>query len=479
MLAAILLASTALAMVATAIQLWLDYTRDVDAMEEQFTLIERTFADSIANSLWSLDKQQIQLQLDGLLRLREVQFARVRGHLGERFAAGPEAASGVVTRDVMLRSPTGGHEAIGTLTVGLGLGGIYQRLFERGLVIFLTQAAKTALIALFILFIVRRWVTRHLERMAAHARALTVAGLARPLELQRSAGAPPDELDEVASALNEMSASLGKELDARNAAESELRLHRDQLEDIVRQRTSELRAAKDHAEAANRSKSEFLSRMSHELRTPLNAILGYAQLLRADPETTPRIAAGLDVIRSSGQHQLALIVDVLDLARIEAGRIELAPAPVELRPFLERTLEMLRVKADEKRLPLTLEVDPDLPAQVLADEQRLRQVLLNLIGNAIKFTDAGCVALQVRRAATPGLVLAFEVRDSGVGIAPADTARIFEAFEQAGDPKRRHAGTGLGLAISRQLVRQMGSDITVESCPGAGSVFRFEAGAKA
>ena len=474
LLAAIVLASSVLALLATAIQLALDYRRDLEEIDTRFVLIDHTLADTLGRSLWSMDRTQIELQLDSLRRLHDVEFARVQGQLGEQFAVGKDGAD-LKRHDVQLRAPGGEHEVIGTLTVGVGLSGVYHRLFDRALVIFVTQAAKTALIALFILFIVRRWVTRHLERLAAHARGLTADNMTHPLALPLHSGRAADEIDDVAQALNDLSHRLAAELDRRGVTEAELRQHRDHLEELVVHRTAELQQAVQRAQAANAAKSEFLSRMSHELRTPLNAVLGYAQLLRLDASLSPKQASGLDIIRSSGEHLLGLIVDILDLARIEAGRAELNPGEIDLRAFVRSVADIVRIQAEAKQLALRTQIDDGLPARVWVDEQRLRQVLLNLLGNAVKFTDFGEVRLHVSAAATPGLALRFEVSDTGVGIAEADRERLFEPFEQGGDLHRRSAGTGLGLAISRQLVRQMGSEIRLEACPRGGSLFWFEA----
>jgi signal transduction histidine kinase len=236
------------------------------------------------------------------------------------------------------------------------------------------------------------------------------------------------------------------------------------------------RAARHAAEAANRAKSEFLAGMSHELRTPLNAVLGYAQLLTMEGGLTERQARGLDTIHQSGQHLLALINDILDLARIEAGRTELNPEPVELAVLLQAVVDLMRVKTDEKQLAFVFDAQAGLPAAVLADERRLRQVLLNLLGNAIKFTDAGTVTL--RAAAAPQgpaqVLLRLEVEDTGVGMRPDDLTRIFEPFEQVGDVQRRSGGTGLGLAITRALVNDMGGQVQVSSELERGTCFRVE-----
>ncbi len=238
----------------------------------------------------------------------------------------------------------------------------------------------------------------------------------------------------------------------------------------------ELRAAMERAEVANRAKSAFLAAMSHELRTPLNAVLGYTQILKRDKTLTAVQQTGISTIQQGGQHLLALINDVLDLSRVDAGKMEFHPKPARLAELLSVVADIMRVRAEQKHLHFELEVMEGLPHAVLVDETRLRQVLLNLLGNAVKFTDRGAVRLRVSPLERVDEVarLRFEVIDSGIGIAADQQEAIFRPFEQVGDVSRRAGGTGLGLAISRQLVRLMGGALQVDSTPGQGSRFWFD-----
>jgi signal transduction histidine kinase/CheY-like chemotaxis protein len=243
---------------------------------------------------------------------------------------------------------------------------------------------------------------------------------------------------------------------------------------LSRQRKA-LLAARAEAEAANRAKDQFLASMSHELRTPLHAILGYADLLRKGALAEPNRTQALNTIAGSGGHLLALINDLLDLSRIRSGRLELSPAPLQLPALLEEIAAMMRVDAQNKGLDFVLDAAADLPAVVSADGRRLRQILLNLLGNAIKFTERGQVTLAVRATPLEGdrVELVAEVRDTGVGIPPEDRERVFAPFEQAAEGQRRESGAGLGLAISRELGYLMGGRISVEEAPGGGTLFRF------
>jgi signal transduction histidine kinase/ActR/RegA family two-component response regulator len=350
--------------------------------------------------------------------------------------------------------------------------------------VFVANFAISFFFAFVFLLLIRFLAARLARPLTALSRAMARAERGEADVHAEVAG--PRDLGEMALAFNRMIGVLQEREQALRESQEELQQHRDHLEELVRHRTAELNIAKERAEVASQAKSAFLAKMSHELRTPLNAVLGYAQILQLDRALTSRQETGLKVIQQGGEHLLALINDILDFSRIEAGKLDLFPDQIDLPDFVRSLIDIIGIKAQEKKLRLDFEVAADVPRCVRVDEKRLRQVLLNLLGNSVKFTERGTVSLMVRRAPPKArsaadvdddaarVHLRFDVRDTGIGISAEHAELVFQPFEQVGELQHRLGGTGLGLAISRQLVRLMGGDIQFESQPGAGSLFWFE-----
>lgn len=242
----------------------------------------------------------------------------------------------------------------------------------------------------------------------------------------------------------------------------------------VERQNEELRRAKEAADAANRAKSAFLANMSHDIRTPMNAILGYAQLMQRDQALSPGAREKLDIIRQSGQHLLALIEDVLEMSKIEAGRVKVQSNAFNLGGLLNDLAVMYRLRTRAKNLEFKLVQTGPLPAQVVADEVKLRQILLNLLGNSVKFTEKGFVELRTTLTHDQDQSwLSIKVADTGLGISAEGLAKLFHQFEQTSIERASNQGSGLGLTISREYARLMGGDITVESELGQGSIFHL------
>jgi signal transduction histidine kinase/ActR/RegA family two-component response regulator len=311
-------------------------------------------------------------------------------------------------------------------------------------------------LAVILAWITSRWIVEPILRLKRASQAIARGELDRPVEVKNI-----NELQALAQSFNLMAAQLKTSFT--------------ELEERVAERTIDLKTAKEAADRANQAKSEFLANMSHELRTPLNGILGYAQILHRSPALPEKERHDVAIIQECGSHLLTLINDILDLAKIEARKLELVPTAIHFPSFLQGIVEICRLRTEQKGIDFIYDVNPNLPVGITVDEKRLRQVLLNLLGNAIKFTDKGAVTLKVEvLTARPAAVLIrFQIKDTGVGIAPEEQDKIFHAFEQVGDRQRRPEGTGLGLAISQQIVQLMGGAIEVQSQLRKGSNFSF------
>lgn len=309
-----------------------------------------------------------------------------------------------------------------------------------------------------------RWVTNPIWRLNVAAKNIARGEWDKTVEIERS-----DELGELAKSFNSMAAQLQQSFET--------------LEHRVQERTAELAVAKDKAEVANQAKSTFIANMSHELRSPLNAILGFSQLMTRSQTLSPEHQENISIISRSGDHLLTLINNVLDLSKIEAGRTVLYPKNFDLYRLLDDVEDMFQLKASDRHLQLIFDRSPDVPQYVQTDELKLRQVLINLLNNALKFTEIGGVSVRVGKQPAGESVdfaqtsdcffLHFEVQDTGFGIAANELDSLFEAFVQTQTGKDSQEGTGLGLPIARKFVELMGGEISVISTVGKGTIFKF------
>lgn len=461
LLAYVLLFSLALSLVATGVQMIGEFERRKNDLVSTQQKAAELVAGSMSNNLWLMNFSEVANSLDDMKAVPAIQFARVTTSTGEEFTTGAYPEGKVISQTIPLvfdRSSFQPPQDVGSLTVVSSVQQIHDELWKTALLTLLFVTVVVMLGTFGLLLIVRATLSRHLEAMADYAAQLNLDALVDPLELRRKPPRTPDELSELEQALNKMRLQI--------------------LEDTrsLRQTTIQSQGERDEAIRANHAKNQFLANVSHELRIPLQSVLGYANLLTDTPLDQEQ-REYVNTLLNASQSLSAIINDLLDISSMEAGKLVLEEIPFDLRETLNDLVHMLGSRAREKGLALELRIDENLPWALQGDPVRIRQILLNLVSNAIKFTDSGHVLISIevlgRRDEKARLRLAVE--DTGVGINPEDIPLVYEPYVQLGQQfQRQLPGAGLGLTICRQLVTLMDGSLDLESRPGEGSTFWVE-----
>ncbi|WP_052452101.1 hybrid sensor histidine kinase/response regulator [Noviherbaspirillum autotrophicum] len=471
----------ALALSMTAVQLAIQYVSVTSDIAADLASLGKTVGPTVTEAVWKLDTDGIAATVSGIRQNAIVTGARVTGARGEVLAADGEvpatpheANSTFPWRDrqqvlpLVYRPPRGEDKLIGYLDMYSSREVAWNRIKYTFLVVLINSVIFTA--GLWLIF---SWAVRFRLSDSVTRVAKAVSGW----RFQREHGGAPveqidypyqDELGDLVHALNESRSRLFDSM-------KELKDLNRNLESTVALRTQELRQAKDAAEAASRAKGAFLANMSHEIRTPMNAIMGLTHLV-LETSLTHKQKDYLQKVQVSSAALLGLLNDILDYSKIEAGQLHLERTEFQLENCLKNVCNLFSGRIEEKGLELFVELDPRVPCRVVGDPLRFEQVLNNLVGNAIKFTEAGEIHVKVdlRERRGDDIVLQVAVKDTGIGLDAAQCERLFQAFAQADTSiTRKFGGSGLGLAICRQLVHLMGGDIGVDSEPGRGSTFTF------
>ncbi|HEA52850.1 response regulator [Marinobacter antarcticus] len=457
----VLLFSLVLSLVATGVQMIGEFERRKSDLQETQVRAAGLVSGGMSNNIWLMNFSEVANSLDDIQALEAIHYAKVVTSSGEEFSAGGYPEGRVISQTFPLifdRSTINGPEKVGSLIIASSIEQVYSELRNGALINLLFQSIVVMLGTLGLMLIVRFTLSRHLETMADYAARLNLDALVDPLRLKRKLPRTPDELSELEQALNKMRLQI--------------------LEDTrsLRQTTILSQGERDEAIRANRAKNQFLANVSHELRTPLQSVIGYASLLN-DTSLDQDQREYVHTLLSASEGLSAIINDLLDISSMEAEKLVMEDIPFDLRETLNDLVHMLGDRAREKGLALELRIDEELPWALRGDPVRIRQVLLNLVSNAIKFTDSGhvLISIEVLGRRDENVRLRLAVEDTGIGINSEDIPLVYEPYMQLGQRfQRQLPGAGLGLTICRQLVDLMDGSMDLESQPGEGSTFWIE-----
>ncbi len=433
--------------------------------------------DALEQPLWNVDNELVGQIANAFCANVEIASLIIRDEQEQHVYKKIKSSENVPTHKIVI---THNQQKIGTVELGLDPS-VYQKRNQQ----LILAGTVMMVLVILVLLIATRWLLQNLLKKPITALIAVTSNVTEENYQQSNLSVAYSEFSPILASFADMSKAvaareeslrhineqLAAEIEERNLAEQQLKHYKDHLEEQIQERTIELSLSRDAAEAANNAKSIFLANMSHELRTPLNAILGFSSIMRKDPSLPDSQRENLDIINRSGEHLLTLINDVLEMAKIEAGRMQLENQSFDLGNLVRDVIDMMQIRATEKELLLLLDQSSDFPRYVTGDEAKIRQVLVNLVGNAIKFTSQGGITVRLGVQQDSASHLIIEVEDTGVGINQKDLPVIFEPFVQIGEHSA-NKGTGLGLTITRQFVELMNGTIMVTSTPNKGSLFR-------